>query len=108
MIVTIDGPAGAGKSTVAKLIAARLGYVYLDTGALYRAVAWKALATGTDPASPAAMDRLCRTMRLTIVHTKEAGMAVELDGQLLNAEIRTPEVTRVATQIAALPEVRAW
>src|SRR2546426_9984329 len=51
MIVAIDGPSGVGKSTVAKLIAARLGYAYLDSGALYRAVAWKALSTGTDPAA---------------------------------------------------------
>ena len=108
MIVTIDGPAGAGKSTVAKSIAAKLRYVYLDTGALYRAVAWKALATGTDPTAPAAMKRLCETTRLNILHTAEGGMAVEVDGRLLTSEIRVQEVTRAAAQVAALPEVRAW
>src|SRR2546422_11280806 len=61
MIVAIDGPSGVGKSTVAKLIAARLGYTYLDSGALYRAVAWKALSTGTDPAASDAIRRLCAT-----------------------------------------------
>ena len=108
MIVTIDGPAGAGKSTVAKLIAAKLGYIYLDTGALYRAVAWKALVTGTDTTSPAAMERLCERIRLNILHTQDGGMAVEVDGLLLNAQIRTPEVTRAAAQVAVLPQVRAW
>jgi len=105
MIVTIDGPAGAGKSTVAKLIAAKLGYIYLDTGALYRAVAWKALVTGTDTTSPAAMERLCERIRLNILHTQDGGMAVEVDGLLLNAQIRTPEVTRAAAQVAVLPQV---
>lgn len=108
MIVTIDGPAGAGKSTVAKVLAAKLGYVYLDTGALYRAVAWKALANGTDPASPAALQRLCEGTRLKLLPTDEGGMAVEVDGRRLTDEIRTPEVTRAAAQVAAVPEVRAW
>jgi cytidylate kinase len=108
MIVTIDGPAGAGKSTAAKSIAAKLGYVYLDTGALYRAIAWKALATGTDTTAPAAMKRLCETTRLNILHTPDGGMAVEVDGRLLTSEIRAPEVTRAAAQVATVSEVRAW
>jgi len=108
MIVAIDGPAGAGKSTVAKLIAAKLGYVYLDTGALYRAVAWKALATGTDTTSPNAMKRLCESTQLTIRHTEDGGMIVEVDGRRLTSEIRAPEVTRAAAQVAAIAEVRSW
>jgi cytidylate kinase len=106
MIVTIDGPAGAGKSTVARAIAAKLGYIYLDTGALYRAIAWKALATGTDPTVPAAMKRLSRNIRLQIVHTPDGAMEVEVDGRRLTGEIRTPEVTRAAAQVAALPDIR--
>lgn len=108
MIIAIDGPAGAGKSTVAKLIAAKLRYVYLDTGALYRAVAWKALATGTDTTSPDAMKRLCESTRLTILHAEDGGMMVEVDGRRLTSEIRTPEVTRAAAQVAAIAEVRLW
>jgi len=108
MIVAIDGPAGAGKSTVAKLIAAKLRYVYLDTGALYRAVAWKALATGTDTTSPNAMKRLCESTQLTIRHTEDGGMIVEVDGRRLTSEIRAPEVTRAAAQVAAIAEVRSW
>ena len=110
LIVAIDGPSGVGKSTVAKLIAARLGYTYLDSGALYRAVAWKALQTGTDPTAPDAMRRLCGETRLAV--SSEVGsvsaMAVEVDGRVLKEELRTPEVSRAASQVAALPEVRAW
>ena len=108
IIVAIDGPAGAGKSTVAQVIAAKLGYTYLDTGALYRAMAWKALATGTDPTSPTAMSRLCKETRLTVTDMMGGGLTVEVDGRILTNEIRTPEVSRVASQVAALPEVRAW
>ena len=108
MIIAIDGPAGAGKSTVAKLIAAKLRFVYLDTGALYRAVAWKALATGTDTTSPTAMKRLCESTRLAIRHAQDGGMIVEVDGRRLTSEIRTPEVTRAAVQVAAIAEVRSW
>src|SRR5439155_1725631 len=108
MIVAIDGPSGVGKSTVAKLIAARLGYTYLDSGALYRAVAWKALTAGTDPADSDAIRRLCATTKLTASSTVGGGMVVEVDGQVLGDELRTPEVSRAASQVAALSQVRAW
>jgi cytidylate kinase len=108
MVVAIDGPSGVGKSTVAKLIASRLGYTYLDSGALYRAIAWKALATGTDPTGPDAMRRLCGETRLTIAAGAAGGMIVEVDGRALAEELRTPEVSRAASQVAALPDVRAW
>src|SRR5438128_9826551 len=103
MIVAIDGPSGVGKSTVAKLIAARLGYTYLDSGALYRAVAWKTLTTGTDPAAADAIRRLCEETRLAISAGGPAGMTVEVDGRALTAELRTPEVSRAASQVATLP-----
>lgn len=108
MVVAIDGPSGVGKSTVAKLIASRLGYTYLDSGALYRAVAWKALATGTDPAEPDAMRRLCRETSLNVSSGAGGGMIVEVDGRTLTAELRTPEVSRAASQAAAILDVRAW
>jgi len=108
LIVAIDGPSGVGKSTVAKLIAARLGYTYLDSGALYRAVAWKALQTGADPTAPDAMRRLCGETRLTVSYEVGSGMAVEVDGRVLKKELRTPEVSHAASQVAALSEVRVW
>jgi cytidylate kinase len=108
MIVAIDGPAGSGKSTVAKAIAAKLGYAYLDSGALYRAVAWKALMTGTDPTSPGAMKELLENTRLEVTSTEGGEMKVGVDGRILSDEIRTPEISRIASQVAAFPEVRAW
>ena len=110
LIVAIDGPSGVGKSTVAKLIAARLGYMYLDSGALYRAVAWKALQAGANPTAPDVMRRLCGETRLTVSCEVGSGsvMTVEVDGRVLKEELRTPEVSRAASQVAALPEVRAW
>ncbi len=108
MIVAIDGPSGVGKSTVAKLIAARLGYTYLDSGALYRAVAWKALQAGADPKAPDAIRRLCDETRLRISPAGEGEMAVEVDGRVLRGELRTPEVSRAASQVAAMPAIRAW
>jgi cytidylate kinase len=110
LIVAIDGPSGVGKSTVAKLIAARLGYTYLDSGALYRAVAWKALQAGANPTAPDVMRQLCGETRLTVSCEvgSGSGMAVEVDGRVLKKELRTPEVSRAASQVAALPEVRAW
>ena len=66
LVITIDGPAGAGKSTVARTLAARLEYSYLDTGALYRAVAWKAQATGTDYTDSAALNECLKQMDLHV------------------------------------------
>jgi len=108
MIVAIDGPSGVGKSTVAKLIAARLGYMYLDSGALYRAVAWKALTTGTDPAASDAMRELCIATQLKVSATAGVGMVVAVDGRPLTEELRTPAVSHAASQVAALPDVRSW
>ncbi|UCE62678.1 MAG: (d)CMP kinase, partial [Nitrospirota bacterium] len=67
MIVTIDGPAGVGKSTTAKRIAEQLGYAYLDTGALYRAVAWKVKTTGVDPSSVGEIEALLSTTTLQLI-----------------------------------------
>lgn len=108
LVITIDGPSGVGKSTVAKLIAARLGYTYLDSGALYRAVAWKALATGTDPTEPDAVRRLCGATTVSVSSEAGGGMVVTVDGRALAVELRTPAVSRAASQVAALPDVRAW
>jgi len=100
-VVAIDGPAGAGKSTLAQAVADHLGLERLDTGAMYRAVAWQALARGVDPDDAAAVGELAR--RLTI----EVGDRVTVDGRDVTGEIRTAAVDRAVSAVAANPEVRA-
>lgn len=107
LIVTIDGPAGAGKSTLAKLLSARLGYLYLDTGALYRGVAWKVLSAGADPADAGGISRLLASTALT-VDLADHRMRVLVDGQDVTEQLRAPEVTRVASLVSANPGVRDW
>ncbi len=95
MVVAIDGPAGAGKSSVARAVAAELGFTYLDSGAMYRAVALAALERGVAPASVAP------TLQI------ELGERVRVDGRDVTAEIRTPAVSEAASRAASEPEVRA-
>lgn len=107
VIIAIDGPAGVGKSTVAKLLAARLGFLYLDTGALYRAVAWKVLREGLPPADYAQVSGLLRTTTLHMQFHNGA-MQVLVDGRDVTGELRTPEVTAAASIVSAIPDVREW
>ncbi len=107
LVIAIDGPAGAGKSTVAKLLAARLGYLYLDTGALYRALAWKVREAGIPASDHAAIERLLETTRLD-VRPEAEGMRVSVDGRKVSSELRTPEISALASAISALPSVREW
>ena len=93
MIIAIDGPAGAGKSTVARAVAARMGATYLDSGAMYRVIALRSL-TGEAPADAA------RAVSIGL------GERVTADGIDVTSAIRTPEVTARASEVAALPEVR--
>jgi cytidylate kinase len=95
MVVAIDGPAGAGKSSVARAVADRLGFTYLDSGSMYRAVALAALRAGVKPAEVAPTASI------------EVGDRVRLDGEDVTAEIRTPQVSEAASQAAAQPAVRA-
>lgn len=95
MVIAIDGPAGAGKSTVAKAVARRLGFTYLDSGAMYRAVALAALERGLEPAEVAPTARI------------ELGDRVLLDGRDVTEEIRTPEISEAASEAAAQRVVRA-
>jgi cytidylate kinase len=100
LVIAIDGPAGSGKSTVAKAVAARLGLDYLDTGAMYRAVAFAAICRGIDPAEGVPVAGLAREIELSI------GNAVLVDGVDATIEIRSPEVTRAVSTVAANPAVR--
>jgi cytidylate kinase len=106
LVVAIDGPAGAGKSTAARLLAARLGYALLDTGAIYRSMALRALERGIGwddgPAVAALADGVDIAFRM-----EGAVNRVTLNGQDVTAAIRTPEISDGASRVSALPEVRA-
>ena len=107
LIVTIDGPAGAGKSTVAKLLASRLGYLYLDSGALYRALAWKVRAAGVDPADQRTVGSLLATTSVAMEPSSDRARLL-VDGQDIGEQIRTPEISRIASVVSGYPEVREW
>lgn len=107
MIIAIDGPAGVGKSTVARLLASRLGYLYLDTGALYRAVAWKTLRSGIDPADGVRVAALLPSLSIQMLFQNGAMLVLVNDVDVTN-ELRTPDVTSAASVISAIPAVREW
>jgi len=100
-VIAIDGPAGSGKSTVARAVATRLGLAYLDTGAMYRAVAFEAIRRGIEPEDGATVGELARQLEL------EVEERVIVNGADATVEIRGPEVTRAVSAVAAHPEVRA-
>ena len=107
LIVAIDGPAGVGKSTVARLLARRLGVPYLDTGAMYRALALEALERGLDPSDRLAIEALAETVALAVGPPGEGGdLPVLLDGEPVGERIRTPEVAAATSTIAAHAGVR--
>ncbi len=106
VVVTIDGPAGAGKSSVAKLLARRLGYRLLDTGAIYRAVALTAQQRGTAWTDGAGCARIARDLDITFDFIGDKNH-VYLAGEDATASIRTPEISQGASQVSAHPEVRA-
>ncbi|HEY7532192.1 MAG TPA: (d)CMP kinase, partial [Nitrospiraceae bacterium] len=105
--VAIDGPAGVGKSTVAKLLASRLGFLYMDTGALYRAVAWHVLHKKIDPADSEAVASLLPALSIQM-QLKDGLATVLVNGANITAELRTGAVSAAASIVSAIPAVRAW
>lgn len=105
LVVTIDGPAASGKSTTARTVAKRLGYKYLDTGAMYRAIGLKALKAGVDVNDEAGMAELARETEVD-VKTLSSGTRILLDGVDVTDELRSPEVSAAASAVAALGPVR--
>jgi cytidylate kinase len=109
MIVAIDGPAASGKSTVARAIATELGMAYLDTGAMYRAIAVEAVRRGIALDDARALTRLALDAHIHFGHERGTGLAthVEVDGRDVTAEIRTPEADKAVSPVSAVPGVRA-
>jgi cytidylate kinase len=106
LVIAIDGPAGAGKSTVAQKVAARLGLTYVDSGATYRAAALKVLQSGISPDDEQAVARLIAQTDIRVT-TDSPQPRVLVDGQGVTEKIRSPEVTLAAAKVSRLPEVRA-
>jgi len=108
MIIAIDGPAGSGKSTVAQLVAGRLGFHYLDTGAMYRAVAHRALALGIPLSDEDAVAAIAARDRITFGHEPGATLPsiVRIDGEDVTTAIRLPEIDDAVSAVARLPRVR--
>ena len=107
IVITIDGASASGKSTNAKLVAKRLGYAYVDTGAMYRTLAWQCLQRSIDPQDESAVGELCQSWNTGLV-CKNGHVMLQVDGFCPEAEIRTAEISGVVSHIAAVPVVRDW
>lgn len=105
LVIAIDGPAGAGKSTVARIVAQSLGYTYIDTGAMYRAVAWQALQSSA--LSSEEIARIAVAANIELIYT-QGKTRVKVDGQDVSEAIRTPEVSNLVAEVAQIPAVRTY
>ena len=106
MIIAIDGPAGAGKSTVAKKLADKLKFFYVDTGAMYRALTLKVIRLKIDFADSARIIEIAKQTKIELKRDSDRGEVVLLDGQDVSAEIRDPEVTNSVFHVARMPQIR--
>jgi len=106
MIIAIDGPAGAGKSTVAKIIAKRIGYLYLDTGAMYRALTLKVLQDNLSLKEEKEISELAAKIKIELISNPEGTLVVLLNGRDVSLDIRKPEITKSVSDIAKIKDVR--
>lgn len=106
-IITIDGPAGSGKTTVSRLVAERLGFDYVDTGALYRGIAYAAVNSKINLDDDDALDRLCRSLTIRMIREKD-GSHLFVNATDVSGEIRTPDVSMAASAVSARPVVRRY
>ena len=104
LVITVDGPAGSGKSTVSRILAKRVSYMYLDTGLLYRAVAWQAMQRGVFITDDEAIGKLCDGVTIPLKTGGE--MRVLVDGKDVSGKLRTEEIGMIASSVSAIPEVR--
>ncbi len=106
--VALDGPAGAGKSTIAKRAAKELDFIYVDTGALYRTIGYAAIKNGIEPVDSPEVDELLDKITVDLTFNDNGEQVVLLNGEDVSAFIRTPEVSMTASKISAIPNVRAY
>ncbi|MFA6349566.1 MAG: (d)CMP kinase [Candidatus Omnitrophota bacterium] len=106
MIIAIDGPAGAGKSTVGKKTARRLGFLYIDTGAMYRALTLKAIEQRISIADTAALIRMAENTSIDLINKEDGTLVVKLDSRDVSQEIRQPRITQSVSDIAKIKEIR--
>jgi cytidylate kinase len=106
MIIAIDGPAGAGKSTAAKILAERLGFLYIDTGAMYRALTLKVLEKGIDIKDTRMIIEAAKNTNIDLNNGPDASLKIFLDGQDVTKDIRQPRITKYVSDIAKIKEVR--
>ena len=105
MKIAIDGPAGAGKSTISKAVAKKLGFIYIDTGAMYRAVGLYAYRKGIDSADKDGVTSILDEVKITLSYD-ESGQQIFLNGENVSTDIRLPEISVAASNVAVIPEVR--
>ena len=111
IVIALDGTSASGKSTNAKLVAKALGYVYVDTGAMYRTLAWYCLQKRVDASDEKAVANACRRWKTDLCCVEKNGLRVVqllVDGYFPEKEIRTPETAAAVAHVAAVPKVRAW
>ena len=105
MIIAIDGPAGSGKSTVAKIVAGKLHFRYIDTGSMYRAVAWKSLLKNVDLSDEETVAEIARNVKIDLV-PEEGGQSVFVDGENATNQLKQETISRAAAVVAAQPMIR--
>ncbi|MDP3732494.1 MAG: (d)CMP kinase [Candidatus Omnitrophota bacterium] len=106
MIIAIDGPAGAGKSTVARIIAHKLGFLYIDTGAMYRALTLKAMGRKIDVNDTAALIEMARSTNIDLINNPDSSLKILLDARDVTSSIRQPSITRLVSDIAKIKGIR--
>ena len=106
MIIAIDGPAGAGKSTVSKILAQKLGFLYIDTGAMYRALTLRAIREKIDIKDVAGLIQMAHQSRIDLKNEQDGSLQIFLDGRDVTGEIRQPGITKLVSEIARIKEVR--
>ena len=106
MIIAIDGPAGAGKSTVAKILAKKKNFLYIDTGSMYRALTLKAIEEGIDIKDTARLIQMAKASHLDLMNNPDGSMKVILDDKDVSLSIREPRITRLVSDLAKIKEIR--